>query len=188
MVVSAHKKFYTEEEFNTRIETSITLPRELLREYKDKYGVDTFIETGAYRGDAIHMAVALGFRDIRSVDIDPDLYNLVRERFENIPHVYVWLGDSVAMLPDMVRNIGCRCIFWLDAHTNATPLMQELEIISRMERKDHVIMIDDMRCLVGWMGTEAGNLPEQIHAINPSYTISYRDSSMYHDDILVAYV
>ena len=182
------KKFYTEEEFNTRLDTSITLPRDLLREYKEKHGAEVFIETGAYRGDAIHMAVALGFKDIRSVEIDPDLYNLVRERFENIPHVYLWLGDSVMILPEMLKGVVGRTIFWLDAHINETPLLQELEIIANMDSKDHIIMIDDMRCLSGWMGTQAGFVPEAVMKINPDYIISYRDSSMYKDDILVAYV
>ena len=116
-------KFYTEEEFNTRQETSITLPRDLLREFKDKYAVGTFVETGAYRGDAIHMAAALNFSSIRSVEIDPDLYNLVIQRFAFIPQVRVWFGDSVIMLPKMIGDLDERSIFWLDAHTNGTPLL-----------------------------------------------------------------
>jgi hypothetical protein len=74
------------------------------------------------------------------------------------------------------------------------PILEELDLIARHPRKDHVIMIDDMR---QFNGRDFEATREEIEAavmdINPAYKITYIDSYQgkklnFEKDILLAQV
>jgi hypothetical protein len=171
-----------------------TLTRELLEKYKSDY----FIETGAHHGFAIQLALDAGISDIRSVEIDYDLYEECSAKFRDDTRVTIWWGDSLDSMPEMLDDIADRITFWLDAHGGNSPtvgpievpLLRELELIRHHHRKDNIIMIDDVR-LMGegpWIDVTKIRVIDKILEINPSYLIVYEDSANYKGDVMIAYV
>lgn len=175
------------------IDPSITLTEEVLY----FYGTNYFVETGTYRGGAVELAIEAGFSDIRSVEIDLELFEHCRERFANDTRVTLYWGDSLDRLPEMICDIDEPITFWLDAHNGNSstsgkmyaPILKELELISHHPVKDHVIIIDDVRLMgsTEW-GVTKEDVIEAIHKINPRYVINYEDSRAAEKDIMIAIV
>lgn len=117
------------------------------------------LETGAEGGDSIATGQKLRLSPIVSCEILPASYERVVQRFVNSSEVRIWLGHSVAVLPEMLQVIaGHRTLFWLDAHLpdirnpqgtysdeEVMPLRAELETILRhRDCSRDVILIDDL--------------------------------------------
>jgi hypothetical protein len=125
----------------------------VVREYGERFGLQTLVETGTFMGDT----VAAGrdqFRRIYSVELSADLARLAKERFRGDPHVTILQGDSAAVLPKILSEIHESCLFWLDGHysggitalgDSVTPILGELGTIFAHPVRDHVILIDDAR-------------------------------------------
>lgn len=160
---------------------------------------DCMVETGSYMGDGIRNALDAGFPAVRSVELSPQFYEIARGRFAREPRVRVYLGDSGDILWDVIGDVDGRITFWLDGHWSGgqtalgpvqCPLRAELDAIARHPRKDHTILIDDMRC---WVKDDPGigfgeeDIREWVLAINPAYTFSRADGHV-PDDILVCTV
>jgi hypothetical protein len=130
------------------------LKHEFLQELKDIFRIDIFIETGTYLGDTTNNARNY-FKEVHTIELAPHLYNKAKDRFQTYKNVYVHLGDSIDLLPEILSTVTGKILFWLDGHysesndakgkTN-TPIMQELEVIKNSNIKNAVILIDDMRC------------------------------------------
>jgi archaellum biogenesis ATPase FlaH len=98
-----------------------------------------------------------------------------------------------------------KTMFFLDAHVDNSnihhykkrcPLFEELEAIKKIERKDNVILIDDLRIIRNafpWGETSYGHIDflkqiiELILTINPDYKFATLDGHI-ADDVLIAYV
>jgi len=163
---------------------------------KNKY----FIETGSYMGDGIEKAIEAGFENIISIEITPTYYELCKEKFKDYSNVEIILGDSVKVLPEILKDIKVPCTFWLDAHyvdksteygDNFCSIMHELEIIKEHEITTHSILINDMRC---WDESNFfykhylfnnDDIKNKIKEINPNYTFSFEDGYI-ENDVLVA--
>lgn len=165
-----------------------------------------FIESGTYAGEGVRAALRAGFESIISIELSDYYFSLCRERYKNFSNVQLLYGDSVLVLPKVLKNINQCCTFWLDGHWMGgeevikktgiydVPLMEELKIIATHPIKEHTILIDDMR-LVRDKNSEWGplinfctcDIEEMIHSINPKYKITYVDGYK-SDDILVAQV
>jgi hypothetical protein len=52
-------------------------------------------------------------------------------------------GDSAVELPKLLQSISEPCLFWLDGHSDKTPVMEELHAIYTHGAYKHVILIDD---------------------------------------------
>ena len=118
----------------------------------------------------------------------------------------LYLDDSVNMkkylMTDDFKN---KTIFFLDAHVDnmdiynyikKCPLFDELEAIKSLERKDNVILIDDLRIIKNsfpWGEQSYGNINflEQIKntilTINKDYKFDTLNGHI-EDDVLLAYV
>lgn len=120
---------------------------------------DVFIETGTFRGDTIATVVPY-FREIHSVEQNPNLYAAAVERFSAEKNVTIHSGDSTTVLAALSPQlVDRRVLYWLDAHgcqldlstaepdrssQNFTcPLLDELNTIE--VTPDSVILIDDAR-------------------------------------------
>jgi hypothetical protein len=98
------------------------------------------------------------FKEIHSIELNEKLYfeNLVR--FRNNKNVYLYHGDSSAVIVEILKKINGRCIFWLDGHFDfteitsksdlVTPIRKELEEIAKSSF-EHIILIDDARLFNG---------------------------------------
>jgi hypothetical protein len=175
---------------------SMTLPPSLLH----KYPTTVFVETGTCIGEGIQVALDAGYEDIRSIEVLEGRVERTRKRFEGYPGVKIYHGSSSGFVfANMIADITVPATFWLDAHTDtqpdlqddSAPLLDELMIISEHPVKNHVILIDDMRlCGHGnWRDTTRIKVIGAIIRINPLYDIEYVDSVLkWTNDILVAHV
>lgn len=129
----------------------------VVREYARRYGLPVLVETGTYLGDMVE-AARTGFRTVFSIELDRDLHRRAVQRFAARANVTILQGDSAQVLPQLLGNLEGPALFWLDGHYSAditargdkdTPIVSELENISRHPVRQHVILIDDARCFNG---------------------------------------
>lgn len=126
----------------------------MLRAEALRLGATTFIETGTYMGDTI-WSLRETCNKLISIEVQPQLAEIARSRFRNIPHVEIITGDSAVELNRVVTEIEGSCLFWLDGHYSAgmtgrgakdCPIHDELASIAKHCRDTFSIMIDDARC------------------------------------------
>jgi hypothetical protein len=90
-----------------------------------------------------------------SIEVQPDLARLARERFSKWPGIQIVEGDSATCLARIVPEIHEPCVFWLDGHYSAgitgrgssnCPIWAELNTIVTLGTAATLILIDDARC------------------------------------------
>jgi hypothetical protein len=149
-----------------------------------KQDKEIFIETGTNTGNGIANALALGFKTIYSIEINPNNYYFAKKRWKDYKNVTVLLGDTANHIQSIIENISTPVFFWLDAHFNTSePTYKELKFIKEHKVKTHTILIDDMSLYF--------NLPhieQTIKDINPNYVISYEPTWRSQKEILAAKV
>lgn len=158
-----------------------------------------FVETGTFGGDGVKKALAAGFAEIFSIEIDRGIYQRAVKQFSKQKRIHLFWGDSGKDLWRMIEPIREPITFWLDGHIYPPrtdggpncPLMQELDQIRRHPVKTHTILIDDMHCcgtvLFDFLTKE--DLIRKILEINPAYTIRYipgGDEGEYPENVMVA--
>ncbi len=161
-----------------------------------------FIETGTYGGDGVNAALSAGFKRVISIEVSNYYYSLCRERFKYKPKVELYFGDSLEILPVILKDINQRCTFWLDGHLCGgyseqgllpVPLMEEIQIIAQHPIKNHTFLIDDMSLLrnrvAEWKHLKytTNDIEKVIRSINPDYSIVYIGGAA-KQDILCAEV
>tara|TARA_Y100000310_G_C20482932_1_gene715540 strand:- start:19 stop:552 length:534 start_codon:yes stop_codon:yes gene_type:complete len=151
-------------------------PEEIWTHYK----ADTFVETGTFQGKGVQRALDTGYTKVISVEIHFDRYKDCKERFENEidKSVFLFNGDSIEYLPQMLDIIQGKCCFWLDAHLSGVsrgcPTLEELKIIGahpNCKGKNHTILIDDIRDFntPTHENITVDELKSAILSINPQY-------------------
>ncbi len=163
-----------------------------------KYPNEFFIETGTWDGHGVQMAIDAGFKRIYSIELKESCYHACCSRFASVPFIKLLLGDSGDILPLVLEEIDAPATFWLDGHycgegsgkgkTN-TPLLQELEHISKHPIKTHTILIDDIRMLgsndLDFITLDT--VKEKLLQINPDYEFVFENGHE-PNDVLVAIV
>ncbi len=127
----------------------IVKQRTVLR-YAREFGLTTLVETGTYYGEMI-AAVVPRFRRIYSIEIDPALVDLARERFRRFSHVTIVEGDSQTAVPRLLPELNEACLWWLDAGYcgwagdtgNSRRLGTEMEAVLADRAHPHAILMDD---------------------------------------------
>lgn len=149
-----------------------------------KQDKEIFIETGTNTGNGIANALALGFKTIYSIEIDPNNYYFAKERWKNHKNVTILLGDTANHIQSIIENISTPVFFWLDAHFNTSePTYKELKFIKEHKVKTHTILIDDMSLYFS-----LPHIEQTIKDINPNYVISYEPTWRTQKEILAAKV
>jgi len=163
-----------------------------------KYPNEIFVETGTWKGDAVALALELGFDRIYSIEQDCERADKAIIRFTNNNNVFIYHGGSEILLPAIMSCINKQVTFWLDAHAGGSPtrqgisqcpLLDELRIIAGHRIKTHTILIDDMKYFRkpnGWLGVTQHQIEEALLAINRKYRFSYEPGKRDEHDILVA--
>lgn len=151
---------------------------ELLK-YKEKFNLEVLIETGTCYGGTID-ALKTNFKKLISIEISHELFQLAVIKFVKYSHIKIYEGDSGNLLPQILKNIDQKCLFWLDGHYSGdntgkgelnTPIYKELEAIYN-HRVDHTILIDDARLFVGKEDYPTmSDLTSFIRKFNPNATI-----------------
>jgi hypothetical protein len=183
-----------------------------LEELREKHNCKNYFETGLYdpRTDvSSRRALLCGFEKLFCIEIRKDWVELAKIEFEKdiITERYnVYLDDSTNMIKylgnDVFKN---KTLFFLDAHVDdynisnykkKCPLFEELEAIKNLERKDNLILIDDLRIIKNsfpWGEESYGNIDfldqikKTILSINKDYKFDTLDGWV-KDDVLLAYV
>jgi hypothetical protein len=132
--------------------------RAVLREYADRFGLRTLVETGTYRGGTI-AALRNRFARIYSVELDDALYERAGARFAGMANVTLLHGDSADVLPTLLPRLTEPALFWLDGHYSGpgtakgrkeTPIVEEIRAVLAHPIPGHVILIDDARVFGTW--------------------------------------
>ncbi|MFA7268811.1 MAG: hypothetical protein WC073_05665 [Sterolibacterium sp.] len=136
------------------------LKQRVIEEYRIRYGLGTFVETGTFRGDMV--AAMLGrFDEIFSIEVFEPVYRQAAAEFGAYPHVHIVLGDSAEVMPGILSRLKSPALFWLDGHYSGagtgrggadTPVMAELNHIAGQGRPGQVVLIDDARLFIGENG------------------------------------
>ena len=183
-----------------------------LEDIRVKNNCVNYFETGLYdpRCDvSSKIALSCNFDKVYCIEIRKDWVEMGNDIFKE--HIMtgkynLYLDDSVNMkrylMTDDFKN---KTIFFLDAHVDnmniynyikKCPLFDELEAIKSLERKDNVILIDDLRIIKNsfpWGEQSYGNINflEQIKntilTINKDYKFDTLNGHI-EDDVLLAYV
>ncbi len=134
-----------------------SIKQDAMIELQKRFNLKTFIETGTFTGGMVE-SMRKVFPKIFSIELDDGYWQKARKKFRKYPQIVLLKGDSVKVLPELLKTINTPCLFWLDGHYSGgltakgdleTPIRQELEIISKHHIKNHVITIDDARMFVG---------------------------------------
>ena len=171
-----------------------------------------YFETGLWdpRSDvSSRLALTCGFDKVYCIEIRKDWVDLGNDVFNEYitKGIYnLYLDDSTNMKKYITTdNFQNKTMFFLDAHVDNSnihnykkkcPLFDELEAIKSIERKDNIILIDDLRIIKGsfpWGETSYGNIDflqqikEVILTINKDYKFSTLNGHI-NNDVLLAYV
>lgn len=165
---------------------------------KYKGDIDTFIETGSYKGNGITEALKASFNTIISIENHMEFFTQCVEKFKQNLNVTIIYGDSKEKLPIVLKYLCKPAVFWLDSHTirpsteqRPVPLLKELSDISVHDIRSHVVMIDDVRmfgCTKHWERATEDMVLEYLKNINSKYKFIKEDCPNYKKDILVAYL
>lgn len=114
--------------------------------------VRNFVETGTADG-ATCRTLRDDFDDLWTVEIVPSVYQRSKQKLAVYGNIHCFLGDSTAVLPQILEKFQGPAFFWLDGHycgseeargPKDTPVAEELEFIFSTGLP-HVIFIDDAR-------------------------------------------
>jgi hypothetical protein len=160
-------------EYN-QIEDKVLSYDQLFKKYKGNHKL--FFETGTHKGDGVQNALNMGFEEVISIEILPELYEQCVKRFDDKikdNKVHLFLGDSNEYMEEMLELIKEPSLIFLDGHfNNGDPLWKELEILKNHPIKTHTIIVDDMPNYFG----NGEKVKEKLLEINPNYTLVYEDS------------
>jgi hypothetical protein len=145
---------------------------------------NVYIETGTGEGGGVSAALDAGFDTVYSIELNPQLYDECKERFQGDSRVKLILGDSLEELPRLLEEISVPFFLFLDAHYSGGPfigenmksfLPKELNRIESFSDKfeDSVIVVDDMG---HWLGKDEGFVAlinELVTKLKPQGAISY---------------
>ena len=154
-----------------------------------KHDSDVFVETGTNTGKGIETALEAGFKKIISLEIEEKFVSLCKEKFKNESEVYIYNCDSGKDLLNLVKDVNEKMLFWLDGHADySIPLLNELEQIKKLKRKDHIILIDDVRMFGHplWCHLSKEQTIKKLHEINNNYNITYANTPNGINDLLIA--
>jgi len=158
----------------------------LIKNTLKNYPNSVFIETGTWLGEGVQAArEANCFDKILSIELSRKLYIGARKRFWEDSRVKVFHGDSSVVLWKVIKSIKEKITFLLDAHSfeyggirgNAQigleqwHLVKELQTIIKHPRKDHTIIIDDIR-LLKLFNTNEKQIHELLFEINCNYHLN----------------
>jgi len=183
-----------------------------LETLRKQHNCVNYFETGLWdpRDDvSSKKALSSGFEKVYCIEIRKDWVDLGNDIFKDPIQkgIYsLYLDDSTNMKKYITTDdFNNKTMFFLDAHIGSEtfinskrkcPLFDELEAIKSINRKDNVILIDDLRIIktaFPWNETSYGNIDflqqiiDLILTINKDYKFTTLNGVI-KDDVLMAYI
>jgi len=183
-----------------------------LDKLRETYNCINYFETGLYDARtevSSKKALNSNFDKVFCIEIRKDWVDIGKEIFKKDiqkGRYNLYLDDSTNMKKYLTSDdFKNKTMFFLDAHVDnrnihnykkKCPLFEELSAISSLERKDNIILIDDLRIIKSafpWGEKSYGNINflqqimNKILSINESYKFSTLDGHI-DNDVLIAYV
>ena len=124
----------------------------LMKAVKQAYRVETFIETGTYKGETALWA-AQQYQQVITCEASFEIFHQAHETFseyDNIDHRY---GHSLETLQKILSDLSGPAIYWIDSHwsveqtygeNDECPLLDELQIILT-HSSESFLFVDDAR-------------------------------------------
>ena len=183
-----------------------------IEELRMEHKCSNYFETGLWdprTNVSSRQALSCGFDKVYCIEIRQDWVEMGNDVFKE--HIMtgkynLYLDDSTNMKKYLSSdNFKNKTMFFLDAHVDngnihnykkKCPLFDELDAIKSIERKDNVILIDDLRIIKNsfpWGETSYGNIDflqqikKTILTINKDYKFATLNGHI-ADDVLIAYV
>lgn len=183
-----------------------------LEDVRTKFNCVNFFETGLWDprdNVSSKQALKCNFDKVFCIEIRKDWVELGNDVFKEeiaADRYQLYLDDSTNMQKYLITDtFKERTMFFLDAHVdNANihnykykcPLFDELTAIGSLERKDNIILVDDIRIIKSafpWGEQSFGNInflqkiQEIILNINKDYKFTLLDGHV-KNDVLCAYI
>jgi len=183
-----------------------------LEELRKKYNCLNYFETGLWdpRGNvSSKLALSCKFEKVYCIEIRKDWVNLGNEIFKEdiVQGKYNLILDDSTNMKKYIDNdiFNNKTLFFLDAHVDncniknykkRCPLFDELEAIKSIDRKDNLILIDDLRIIkksFPWGEKSYGNIDflQQIKKFILTINMNYKFTTLngnIDNDVLLAYV
>ena len=183
-----------------------------LEQVRKQFNCTVYFETGLWDPTtevSSKKALRSGFEKVYCVELREQWIDLGKQVFKDeieSGRYKLIADDSSNMkehLDDSIKNN--KTLFFLDAHVDninihnykkRCPLIDELDAIKSLPRKDNIILIDDLRIITTsfpWGESSYGNIDflsqikAKILSINPEYKFSTLDGHV-ANDVLLAYV
>ena len=171
---------------------------------------ETYFETGLGYCDiedvSLKQALKCDFNKCFSLEIDERFTKKGEKVFENeiSEGRCKLITDDSTNLKKYLTDIQGRTLFFLDAHIQTDmgdksnykricPLLEELQAISTLEKKDHIICIDDLRIITGCKWGDHGDVEDllsmikkKVLEINSDYKFGRLDGHI-AEDVLYCY-
>ena len=183
-----------------------------LENIRQTHNCINYFETGLWNPQdnvSSKKALKCNFDKVFCIEIRKDWVEIGKKIFnEDIEkgRYNLYLDDSTNMGKYLTGDdFNNKTIFFLDAHvdnsnihnyTKKCPLFEELSAIGNLERKDHIILIDDLRVIkekFPWGELSYGNInfldqiKNKILSINENYKFSTLNGNI-ENDVLIAYI
>jgi len=183
-----------------------------IEKLREEHGCSTYLETGLYDPNediSIKKALAAGFEKVISIEIRKGFVIMGNDMFKNDVQTgrCSIINDDSTNLKTYLSDAAFKnkTIFFLDAHVDhhliqnynkICPLFDELEAIGSLERKDNIILVDDLRIITTpfpWGEQSYGDIDflsqikAKILSINKDYKFKTLDGHV-EDDVLLAYI
>lgn len=161
-----------------------------------KYIQPIYVETGSSSGDGILKAAEAGCTKFMGIEPNTEVFSACLRKTAHLDF-QLFEGTSERHINNVMAKIDVlneRAIFFLDAHKvgcckgETYPLKYELATLKKARRKDHIIMIDDVRLFGGELPDSMEEVERMLRKINRDYNLVCEDSDTNPKDVLVAYV
>jgi hypothetical protein len=179
---------------------------------RQRFNCVNYFETGLWdprTNTSSKQALNCNFNKVFCIEIFEKWVNFGKEIFKDEiekGRYNLYLDDSSQMNKYLLNDeFKEKTMFFLDAHVDNSsitnykykcPLIDEITAISELDRKDNVILVDDLRIIKSafpWGETKFGNInflqkiQEMILDINKDYKFTLLDGHV-TDDVLCAYI
>jgi hypothetical protein len=150
------------------------LKQKVVREYGERFGLRTLVETGTYYGEMV-AAMRRRFDRVYSIEFVPELAARAQRKFAGERHIRIFCGDSRVVMPEVLSLLNGPALFWLDAgyygwvgkQGDQQRLSAELGMILSHPFR-HIILLDDARGLTGRDGIPSvGDVKAYVEAEFP---------------------